>query len=150
MLGATVAEFQGIKSKLLSLVATRSMDMKNPFDVSSSNMLLEASGDSEADCNPTMSEHGYEFGRADDDAQSCSYDSSETCNAAELNGYESFNNDDDVVEDEKNAEVHGTSYCDDDDEMQQYQKSCVSDDSGQELMDEMEKNRLFWEACLAS
>ncbi|TKY61841.1 hypothetical protein E2542_SST11694 [Spatholobus suberectus] len=128
------------------------MDKKNPFDVSSSYVLLEATGDSEADCNPpTMGEHGYEVGRADDDAQSCSYDSSETCNAAEVNGYESLNNDDDDddVEDEKKAETHGTSYCDDD-EMQQHQKSWVSDDSGQELVDEMEKNKLFWEACLAS
>ncbi|XP_020213835.1 uncharacterized protein LOC109798047 [Cajanus cajan] len=127
------------------------MDMKDPFDVSSSYMLLEASGDSEADCyNPTMGEHGYEIGRADDDAQSCSYDNSETCNAAELHGNESWKNDDDD-EDEKKDDVHETSYCDDDDdEMQQHQKSCVSDDSEQELVDEMEKNRQFWEACLAS
>ena len=84
--------------------------MKNsPCDVSSSSyMLIEASGDSEADWNPfAMGEHAYEIGRADDDAQSCIYDDSETCNAAdELNG--------------------------------------------QEFVDEMEKNRLFWEACLAS
>jgi len=130
--------------------------MKNsPCDVSSSSyMLIEASGDSEADWNPfAMGEHAYEIGRADDDAQSCIYDDSETCNAAdELNGYdESWNNDDDDAEDEKKDDVihHGTSYCDDD-EMQQHQKSCVSDDSGQEFVDEMEKNRLFWEACLAS
>jgi hypothetical protein len=29
-------------------------------------------------------------------------------------------------------------------------KSSVSVDSSEELMDEAEKNRLFWEACLAS
>jgi len=120
--------------------------MKNsPFDVSSSYLLIEASGDSEADWNPyTKGEH------ADDDAQSCIYDSSEICNASELNGYDESWNIDDDVEDEKKDDVihHGTSYCDDDD--MQHQKSCVSDDSGQELVDEMEKNRLFWEACLAS
>lgn len=130
------------------MVATRSMDMmkNSPFDVSSSYLLIEASGDSEADWNPyTKGEH------ADDDAQSCIYDSSEICNASELNGYDESWNIDDDVEDEKKDDVihHGTSYCDDD-EMQQHQKSCVSDDSGQEFVDEMEKNRLFWEACLAS
>ncbi|CAJ1880204.1 unnamed protein product [Sphenostylis stenocarpa] len=121
--------------------------MKNPFDVSS-YMLLEASGDSENDCNPTMGEH--EIGREDDDAQSCIYDSSETSNAAELNGFWNNDHDADEVEDEKKCEFHGTSYCDDDDEMQEHQKSCVSDESSQELVDEMEKNRRFWEACLAS
>ncbi|XP_027349378.1 uncharacterized protein LOC113860987 [Abrus precatorius] len=123
------------------------MDMKNPYDVSSSCMLLEATGDSEVDCSPIMGDHAFEFGRADDDdAQSCSYDNSETFSAAELDGYESLNDDDG---DEKKNDVHGTSYCEDD-EMQGHNKSCVSDDSGQELVDEMEKNRLFWEACLAS
>ncbi|RDX80692.1 hypothetical protein CR513_38734, partial [Mucuna pruriens] len=141
VLGATAAEFQDIKSKPLPLVATRSMDMKDPFHVSSSYMLLEATGDSEADCNPTLGEQAYEIGREDDDAQSCSYDISETCNAAEFNGYESLNIDDDD-EGEKSAQVHGISYCEDD-EMQQHQKSCVSDDSSQELVDEMEKNRLW-------
>lgn len=140
------SELQRIKRKPLLLVGTRSMDvMKNPSDVPS-YMLLEASGDSETDCNPTMEEHGYEIDREDDDALSCIYDSSETCNAAELNGYEFWND----VEDEKKCEVHRTSYCDDDDEMQEHQKSCVSDESGHELVDEMEKNRRFWEACLAS
>jgi len=123
--------------------------MKNPSDFPSNYMLLEASGDSETDCNPTMEEHG-----SDDDAQSCIHDSSETCNAAELKGYEFWKNDhdvDDVEDDEKKSEVHGTSYCDDDDdEMQEHQKSCVSDESGHEVLDEMEKNRRFWEACLAS
>ncbi|KAK7284701.1 hypothetical protein RJT34_19452 [Clitoria ternatea] len=129
--------------------STRSMDMKYPFDLSSSYMFLEASGDSEADCDPTtLWEHAYESGRADDDdAQSCSYDDSdESCHADELNGYESLNGDD---EDEKKFEAYGTSYCEDD-EMEEHHKSSVSDDSDQELMDEMEKNRLFWEACLAS
>ncbi|KAK7396830.1 hypothetical protein VNO78_17990 [Psophocarpus tetragonolobus] len=141
-----VAEFQDIIRKSLPLVATRSMDIKNPYDFSSSYLLLEASGDSEANCNPTLGDHAYEIGRADDDAQSCVYDNSETSNAAELNGYESWSNDEDF-EDEKSAETHGTSYCDDDDEIQQHQKSF---DSGQELVDEMEENRRFWEACLAS
>ncbi|PNX56759.1 hypothetical protein L195_g050048, partial [Trifolium pratense] len=62
---------------------------------------------------------------------------------------------------------YGTSYCEEDDDEdddevnndQQYyekkkkkKKSYVSnfDSAGRESMDEMEKNRLFWEACLAS
>ncbi|XP_061366483.1 uncharacterized protein LOC133309701 [Gastrolobium bilobum] len=122
------------------------MDMKDPFDVSS-YMLLEVTGDSEADCNPIMGEQAHEIDREDDDAQSCSDDNSETCNASELNVFdESLNADD---EDEKKVDGYGTSYCEDD-EMQEHHKSCVSDDSGQELVDEMERNRLFWEACLAS
>ncbi|KAK7378922.1 hypothetical protein VNO80_04371 [Phaseolus coccineus] len=150
MIYLTVRSFNAIKAKSLLLADTRSMDMKNPFDVPS-YMLLEASGDSETDCNPTVEEHGCEIDREDDDALSCVYDSSETCNAAELNGYEFRNNDHvDDVEDEKKCEVRGTSYCDDDDEMQEHQKSCVSDESGHELVDEMERNRRFWEACLAS
>lgn len=123
--------------------------MENP----SNYMLLEATGDSETDCNPTMEE----LGREDDDAQSCIHDTSETSNAAELKGYEFWNNDhdaDDVDDDEKKREVHGTSYCDDDgdddDQMHEQQKFCVSDESGHEVLDEMEKNRRFWEACLAS
>ncbi|WVZ07816.1 hypothetical protein V8G54_021162 [Vigna mungo] len=129
--------------------------MENPSGFPSNYMLLEASGDSETDCNPTMEEeHGCEIAREDDDAQSCIHDTSETSNAAELKGYEFWNNDhdaDDVDDDEKKCEVHGTSYCDDDDDqMQEQQKFCVSDESGHEVLDEMEKNRRFWEACLAS
>ncbi|KAF1869818.1 hypothetical protein Lal_00017395 [Lupinus albus] len=103
---------------------------------------LEASGDSEADSYLSKGEHVYEDFTADDDAESCSYDGSDICDAAELNEYN----------EKKDNSLYGTSYCeDDDDEMQEHHyKSCVSDDSSQELLDEAEKNRLFWEACLAS
>ena len=114
-------------------------------------MLLESTGDSEADCNPNMGEHAYEIHTADDDAQSCSYDESETGNPAEPKGCcESLNDDDDDDEDGKKGDVCGTSYCEDDEMQEHHHKSSVSDDSGQEPVDEMEKNRLFWEACLAS
>ncbi|XP_019419426.1 PREDICTED: uncharacterized protein LOC109329956 [Lupinus angustifolius] len=116
--------------------------------------LLEATGDSEADSSTTKNEYAYayEFYIADDDAQSCSYDDSEICDAAELNGYdESLNIEDDDEEDEKkDNSFYGASYCEDDEMHAHNYKSCVSDDSGQELMDENENNRLFWEACLAS
>ncbi|PNX69608.1 hypothetical protein L195_g056812, partial [Trifolium pratense] len=84
-------------------------------------------------------------------------------NAAEFKVCESWNDDDDDDDDddvEKNKKgcdvnVYGSSYCEDDDEMQEQNnyKSYVSDDSSssdKEFVDEMEKNRLFWEACLAS
>lgn len=129
------------------------MDMKEtPTGDVTFYMLLEATGDSEADCDSNKGEYANEIYTADDDdAESCSYDNeSETCDAAELNGYddESLNADED---DQKKDGVNcGTSYCEDDEMQEEHLKSCVSDDSSQELMDEMEKNRLFWEACLAS
>ncbi|KAJ1392723.1 hypothetical protein SESBI_35550 [Sesbania bispinosa] len=125
------------------------MDMKGTSDIPF-YMFIEATGDSEADCNnPTtsMAEYAYEIGFADDDAQSCSYDNSEACDPAELKGYEFLIDDD---EDEGKVTVYGTSYCEDDEMQEHRMKSFVSDDSGQELLDEKEKNRLFWEACLAS
>ncbi|KAJ1435716.1 hypothetical protein SESBI_04660 [Sesbania bispinosa] len=91
-----------------------------------------------------------------DDALSCSYDGSGICNVAELDGHEScdeHDHGDEKKEDDEEKDVnvvYGTSYCEDDDEIQEHHKSFVSFDSGQEFMDEMEKNRLFWEACLAS
>ncbi|XP_072065952.1 uncharacterized protein [Arachis hypogaea] len=74
----------------------------------------------------------------------------DTCNVAEVNW------DDDDDDDGKKKEedvVFGTSYCDEEDEVLQEQhptRSFVSFASNQESLDEMEKNRLFWEACLAS
>lgn len=119
-----------------------------------SHMLIEATGDSEDNCNgSTMDEFGYEVGSGDyddddDDAESCCHD-----NAAEFKVCESLNDDEDEEEEEvKKSDVYVSSYCEDDDiqEHNNY-KSYVSDDSSDhEFLDEMEKNRLFWEACLAS
>ncbi|XP_061342550.1 uncharacterized protein LOC133288757 [Gastrolobium bilobum] len=131
------------------------MDRKDPMDFSS-YIHFEATGDSEVDCDPNLGGYACEIARVggDDDALSCSYDGSDTCNAAELNGYESCDagdhDDDEKKEDEEKDEVYGISYCEDDEMQEGDQKSFVSFDSGQELVDEMEKNRLFWEACLAS
>ncbi|CAL0302466.1 unnamed protein product [Lupinus luteus] len=129
---------------------------KGTFDITCYT-LLEATGDSEADNSPTKNEYAYayEFYIADDDdAQSCSYDDSEICDdaaAAELNGYdESLNADNDEEYEKKDNSFYGISYCEDDEMHAHNYKSCVSEDSGQELMDENENNRLFWEACLAS
>ena len=151
------------------------MDVKGTVDFSS-YILFEATGDSEADfVDPNLGGYGDEFARVgddhdhghgndhdDDDALSCSYDRSDACNAAEANwGGECCDADDDEEDDgddvkkegeEEKDVVYGTSYCDEDDEMlqEEHHKSFVSFDSNQGSVDEREKNRLFWEACLAS
>ncbi|WJX85011.1 hypothetical protein P8452_67523 [Trifolium repens] len=131
------------------------MDLKNSYEsehnLIPSYMLIEATGDSEVDSNdPNING----FGSADDDdddAQSCCHD-----NAAEFKACESWNDDDDDdVEKNKKGDVnvYGSSYCEDDEMQEQNNyKSYVSDDSSDKefVDDEMEKNRLFWEACLAS
>ncbi|XP_020211739.1 acidic leucine-rich nuclear phosphoprotein 32 family member A [Cajanus cajan] len=138
------------------------MERKQPLDFSS-YFYFEASGDSEQDdcdppimggytCDISMAVAGYHDDN--DDALSCNYDGS----AAELDEDEDEDEDEgdsycdeEHEDDEKKSEVYGMSYCDDDDEMQEEQmKSHVSFDSRQEFVDEMEKNKLFWEACLAS
>lgn len=117
----------------------------------------EATGDSEADINYDPNNNmDYED---NDDAMSCSYDGS----AVNEHDDDDEKRSEDV--DEEKDVVYGTSYCseeedDDDDEknneihIDQYKKKkkkCyVSFDSGNESMDEMEKNKRFWEACLAS
>lgn len=126
------------------------MDIKGHADFSS-YILFEATGDSE---------NAYEFGRVDDhdddDALSCCYDESDACDiASELNMHDESCDDDEhdgeKIEDEEKDDAYGASYCEDDEMQEQYQKSYVSSDSSQEeFVDEMEKDRLFWEACLAS
>lgn len=136
------------------------MDTKYREDFSS-YFHFEASGDSEADiCEPIMGENACERARVDDDdnddAMSCSYDGSGACNVAdELDGHESCDaaggDEHDDVDEEKQDVIYGTSYCDEDEmDHDEHYKSYVSFDSSQESVDEMEKNRLFWEACLAS
>ncbi|OIW06769.1 hypothetical protein TanjilG_11494 [Lupinus angustifolius] len=75
-----------------------------------------------------------------------SYDGSDICNVAELNMNDEPCDDKEMKEVEKMDGTYGASYCEDD----EIHKSYVSSDSSQDFMDEMEKNRLFWEACLAS
>jgi hypothetical protein len=129
------------------------MDLKNSYESDHnqfpSYMLIEATGDSEVDSNdPNI--NGFGSADDDDDAQSCCHD-----NAAEFKACESWNEDDDDVEKDKkdDVNVYGSSYCEDDEMQEQNNyKSYVSDDSSDKefVDDEMEKNRLFWEACLAS
>ncbi|KAG5063189.1 hypothetical protein JHK85_004372 [Glycine max] len=128
------------------------MERKEPIDFSS-HFYFEASGDSEeADFDPTFA---CEMAKADggdvDDALSCNYDGSGACNVAEFDGCdESCDEHDGGVEKKEDDGVFGMSYCEDDEMQEEQMKSYVSFESGQESLDEMEKNRLFWEACLAS
>lgn len=146
------------------------MDMKQPADVSRF-MLFEATGDSEADCDsPMMMDDQVDNNDDDnDDAESCSYDGSENqncnlqgdqqhhhgCGSCELD-YDEHHDAEKKKDEGEACGSYGISYCDDDDDVdvdeiiQKRHKSILSVDSGQHLMDEMEKNRRFWEACLAS
>ncbi|KAF7818253.1 phosphopantothenoylcysteine decarboxylase subunit VHS3 [Senna tora] len=128
------------------------MDIKATSDFSS-YFLFEATGDSEALSDPIMDD--VAFSDDDDDAQSCSYDASETHNVSKvINGYVSHHElDDDEKKEDEEVCFYGRSYYedDDDDEIQQPHKSSESVDSSSEsLVDEIEKNRRFWEACLRS
>jgi len=134
------------------------MERKEPLDFSSC-FWFEASGDSEeADLDDPFfaCEMTSSYGDDNHDALSCNYEGSGSCDGAVLDGEESEFCDEEhdeeiakVEEDEKSG-VYGMSYCEDDEMEEEHVKSYVSFDSSQEFVDEMEKNRLFWEACLAS
>ncbi|XP_054794276.1 protein BFR2-like [Prosopis cineraria] len=134
------------------------MGMNGTVDVSC-YLCFEATGDSEAPSDPIkdpniacripICDDDYDD---DDDAQSCCYDASESLSSDEL-----FNDEvkkEDEHEDELEVCVHEATREEEDDdedsEMQEQKKVSVRVDSGAEKVDEMEKNRLFWEACLAS
>ncbi|PRQ26242.1 hypothetical protein RchiOBHm_Chr6g0292431 [Rosa chinensis] len=117
-------------------------------------LLFEDSGDSEA-----AAEVVFDVPLAEDDAESCSYDSADISSADEL-----------IVNGEDDEDDHGVreyrSYVDDHEEEEEeeevmssvYQrcghqlKSTVSVDSTKEfeMLNEVEKSKLFWETCLAS
>ncbi|BAT95661.1 hypothetical protein LR48_Vigan02g110500 [Vigna angularis] len=135
------------------------MERKKPLDFSS-YFCFEASGDSE-EAHPDDPIFACEMTRAygddeNDDALSCNFEGSGAFDGAVFDEEENECCDDDhddeiakVTQDEKSG-VYGMSYCEDDDMEEEHMKSHVSFDSGHEFVDEMEKNRLFWEACLAS
>ncbi|CAL5357561.1 unnamed protein product [Camellia sinensis] len=138
------------------------MDEMNVVDVSSF-MLLEATGDSEVDSELNMDVAAdHDADDDDDDAQSCSCDLLDYC-GPEFD-YDHLGNahDQDLHfdDDDDEGEVIDQDWTDDDNDDDDqvglsstakaglHKKSSV--DSNMELMNEMEKNRLFWEACLAS
>ncbi|KAJ6680240.1 GLUTAMIC ACID-RICH PROTEIN-LIKE [Salix purpurea] len=136
--------------------------VRNSVDVSPF-LLVEAAGDSEVDSGPATSTTVV---ADDDDAESCSCDTSDhssvsdvingACSEVEagrVNCNVAYKEEVEEVEEEEVEE--GVEVC------QSWfgqvhvglpvkQKPCVSVDSGNESMNEKEKDRLFWEACLAS
>ncbi|CAK8572855.1 unnamed protein product [Lathyrus sativus] len=106
---------------------------------------FEASGDSEADSDPNMDCEKAKSSLHDednDDALSCS-------------GGSTVDEHDDGDENEKRKDeeeekdvVYGKSYCEEDEEDDEVHGEDV--DLGGDLVDENEKNRRFWEACMAS
>lgn len=135
----------------MELVMMRKQSQAN-VDVSPF-LLFEDSGDSEA-----ASEVVSDVPMAEDDAESCSWDSADVSRADEL-----IVIDDDEDEDDCGVREY-RSYSDDHEEEEEevmssdYQrwghqlKSTVSVDSTKEfeMLNEVEKSKLFWETCLAS
>ncbi|KAJ8898704.1 hypothetical protein K2173_004738 [Erythroxylum novogranatense] len=111
--------------------------------------LVEATGDSD---DVHLHPPDIAVDLADDDAGSCSYDVSDHSCVSDLN-----NDDCGCYEGEKycgNVEEEEIRICGGEpwrSDVGFHQKSCASVDSTtSEPMTEMEKNRLFWETCLAS
>ncbi|XP_011033636.1 PREDICTED: uncharacterized protein LOC105132057 isoform X2 [Populus euphratica] len=121
---------------------------------------LEAAGDSEVDSDPTMST--IDLVDDDDDAESCSCDTADhscvrdiinvACSEVEAYqvNYNVVGGGDDDDEEEEGVEVCQSWVHHVHVGLPVKQKSCVSVDSSHESMNEKEKDKLFWEACLAS
>ncbi|KAJ9187716.1 hypothetical protein P3X46_003140 [Hevea brasiliensis] len=127
-------------------------------------LLVEASGDSEADFDPNVAIN-KDLADDDDDAQSCSCDVSDDCYScvADLNAcneveqasidhvVDDYKDEEEKQDKKEEPEVHGyQEWANGHLGLTVDQKSCVSVESTNEPMNEMEKNRLFWETCLAS
>ncbi|KAJ6941063.1 hypothetical protein NC651_006992 [Populus alba x Populus x berolinensis] len=141
--------------------------MKKSVDVSSF-LLVEATGDSEVDSDPNMTIIDLVDDDDDGDAESCSCDTSyHSCVNGVYSEVEEYHVNYNVVDEEQRRQEEEE---EEEEEQQQEkgvhvyqsrvdhghaglpmkQKSCVSVDSANESINEKEKNRLFWEACLAS
>lgn len=147
------------------------MDIKRKVVDVSSFLLFEATGDSEAGCfDPALSAAAKDDDDDDDDAESCSssdllpagtvmelkYSLDEKLSAND--GYD----DHDHYEDEEDGEVvdqikevHFYKKCRDDHQRSIINGSVVAKETSVSVdstktMNETEKSRLFWEACLAS
>ncbi|KAE8664884.1 hypothetical protein F3Y22_tig00112738pilonHSYRG00806 [Hibiscus syriacus] len=135
----------------------------------SSFLLFEATGDSESGCNFDAAMADINGEDDDDDAESCSSDillpgiietGSLENKFANIRGdvgldFDDDDDDDGVVE---QREVHLYKKCCREDQIingifvakEKKPSLAVSVDNPNETMNETEKNRLFWEACLAS
>ncbi|KAG2693544.1 hypothetical protein I3843_08G097600 [Carya illinoinensis] len=140
--------------------------IRNVVDVSTF-LMFEATGDSEDDFYPTVGDHRDMFvSMADSDAESCSFDLSDSSKVFDLDdccddpqAYHVHNKYDDNDDDGPfEEEEEGHSYPAWNGEHNEYwkpirgaKKSSASVESTKELMmTEEEKSRLFWETCLAS
>ncbi|XP_044492755.1 uncharacterized protein LOC123216402 [Mangifera indica] len=123
------------------------MDEKNVFDVSS-YVFFEATGDSEADVvvDPnivTAVKH------KDDDAESCSHNLSGFPFVCDVNNgldAQAVHVDDEVEEGEEVQSYRTWPG----EEQNRPPGDKKKNDSSENVMSEMEKNKLFWETCLAS
>ncbi|MBA0736847.1 hypothetical protein Gogos_010337 [Gossypium gossypioides] len=137
----------------------------------SSFLLFEATGDSESGCSsdPAMVDISHDDD-GDDDAESCSCDTApdvvhgvreiggslknKFANVVEGVDDEDDDDDDDGVVEQKEVQLYKKG-CRDDERIKgvgvgKEKKSSSSAENSSETMNEMEKNRLFWETCLAS
>ncbi|PPS20041.1 hypothetical protein GOBAR_AA00533 [Gossypium barbadense] len=125
----------------------------------SSFLLFEATGDSESGCSsdPAMVDISHDDDGDDDDAESCSCDiapdvvhgvgevggslKNKFANVVEGVNDEDDDDDDDGVGGAKGGVGVGK---------EKKSSSSAENSNSSETMNEMEKNRLFWETCLAS
>ncbi|XVF80543.1 hypothetical protein PTKIN_Ptkin15bG0082100 [Pterospermum kingtungense] len=130
------------------------MDVRNKVVDVSSFFLFEATGDSEAGYfDPAMSVINHAIAQDDAESSSCDTTTSnilpdvrEVDNSLEVDNDDDHHEDEekgDQVVDQKEVDRHEPGV------PKQNKSSSVSVDSTQS-MNEMEKNKLFWEACLAS
>uniref|UniRef100_A0A5B6YUN0 Uncharacterized protein n=1 Tax=Davidia involucrata TaxID=16924 RepID=A0A5B6YUN0_DAVIN len=154
------------------------MDLRNVVDVSSF-LHCEATGDSEADSDLNMGAVSTDMDVAEDDAQSCSCDLSDCARVIEFDHFDDDDGDDleyvhddddddddyDDDDEEEEEEVINQYWAGDDKVAPpskapglvtctaaagQRKKSRGCIDPTKELMNEMDRNKLFWETCLAS
>lgn len=146
------------------------MEGNNVVNVSSFFLFEEATGDSDEtnhNSKPTTANDNIGVAMDDDDAESCSWDLSDSHNQLDDDdGHDDVHDDhkerrkeEEDGDEEEDAEI-SSAYNQKWDEkrsigisIDNHQKSSVSVDSTKddfESLNEMEKNRLFWEACLAS
>ncbi|XP_010244669.1 PREDICTED: uncharacterized protein LOC104588434 [Nelumbo nucifera] len=140
------------------------MEWRQAVDASAF-FLVEATGDSDSThCDPLFAAGLEVLSPPDDDAESCTLDS---CNGTgtdcvdntvcvdELNDFggeesKDGNGDDDVDEYEDDGFGLSDKIASEAESRMKDKDAKVGVDADGELMNEMEKNRLFWETCLAT
>ncbi|GFZ19512.1 hypothetical protein Acr_28g0002170 [Actinidia rufa] len=129
----------------------------------SSFMFFEVTGDSEASFEPN--EEAYEMDVAEDDAQSCCCDLMDFDDVGHTHDEDYHVDNDDDNDDEAEEEEEEVEEEEEDQDWSggevvvtsgtgggqcKKRRVCVDSNSTMESMNEMEKSRIFWEACLES